>query len=956
VLPRLVQRTGRRQGLGPRLRASAAGALAVCALLLAAGPAAADLPTWLPRYTLDIHLDVDQHYVLVHERVTWINRHARPATELVFNVHSHFKLPDKDIGMTAKMVEILRMMPSEALDTDGQAGEVRRVIMVAPPAQGANAPRSDAQPVELPFGYRPDTDTALLIPLPQPVQQGESITVDIEFILHLPQKQGRWGQWEGVTFLSNWLPVLAFHDDKGWEPTPFIPWHQPFYNEAGVYQARIVLPADQRVACTGSVLADTELGNGLRQLDVYCPAARDFALLCSTRFQEFVGQAGNVRVRCLAFPEHSHYANVMVKAVCEAIPVYNRWFGQYPYPEFTIVESFFGWNGNECSQLVMIDARIFTMPHVAESFVVYLVSHECCHQWWYNVVGTHGYCETWMDEGLATYFSHRLISARYGRNNNIVDYPGLLRWLPNVRRDDYRYFGLYGTIGRGECGPTIQPIPGFSHIINLFSMTYDKGSKIVGMIEDRLGEAAFFDFMRRVYARYQFRILRVADFQRELEEYTGRSWDDFFKNWLYGAGLTDWRIDKVKVHVHGGWKARAAEYGRRLGSKVHACTRLQTPCKVVVDLSQCGEITEQTVLGFCLDGGDGYQVRVPIVPQVPVLELDDVPARVEVLADHRVRVEIELPCRPTQIAVDPDQILVDRDPANNYWQPRLGVRFSPVYTFIDETDLTNAYDRWNVIYGPWVYSPTYDNPWFTRSTMFGARAGAYRTQWFEGGVYAAYRTNYRDIVVGVDAVWPHWPNDHMEFGIIAERRLQGFISGEQQANRGVAYSRYIFDFGDSLYLPPFHYVEAFGTVTDNLLPFSRESLPGAQRFRHQALAGLHHHINYLTPYWDAEGGFQIDTSILTGVEVPGIHEGIHGAHMITSQAAWVESMPDGLGWFSDTRWAFRLFGAAGLPTQVQFFSMGGSELFRGFDLGQRQGSFVWVGSVEWRVPLATRLN
>ena len=34
----------------------------------------------------------------------------------------------------------------------------------------------------------------------------------------------------------------------------------------------------------------------------------------------------------------------------------------------------------------------------------------------------------------------------------------------------------------------------------------------------------------------------------------------------------------------------------------------------------------------------------------------------------------------------------------------------------------------------------------------------------------------------------------------------------------------------------------------------------------------------------------------------------------------------------------------------------GSELFRGFDLAQRQGSTAFVGSAEWRVPLAQRLN
>ena len=32
-------------------------------------------------------------------------------------------------------------------------------------------------------------------------------------------------------------------------------------------------------------------------------------------------------------------------------------FGAYPYPHFTIAESYFGWNGNECAGLVMIDER-----------------------------------------------------------------------------------------------------------------------------------------------------------------------------------------------------------------------------------------------------------------------------------------------------------------------------------------------------------------------------------------------------------------------------------------------------------------------------------------------------------------------------------------------------------------------------------------------------------------------
>ncbi len=182
------------------------------------------------------------------------------------------------------------------------------------------------------------------------------------------------------------------------------------------------------------------------------------------------------------------------------------------------------------------------MPHLAEGYVDYLVSHEVCHQWWYNTIGTNGYSETFMDEALATYFSHRLQDSKHGKNNALIKYPSGLEWMPSINRENYRYYGLYGTIGRGEMGPTIQEMPKFGHVVNLFSMAYDKGSKIIGMIEDRLGEAAFIDFMRTIYAKYYFKVIRVADFQEELEAYTGRSWAAFFHDWMYGSGLCDWSV------------------------------------------------------------------------------------------------------------------------------------------------------------------------------------------------------------------------------------------------------------------------------------------------------------------------------------------------------------------------------------------------------------------------------
>lgn len=926
----------------------------ILVLLLNAG-ANGQSPPPLPRYGLKIKLEPVGHRVELNERVTWTNPGPLVTDQLVFNVHSHFKLPDKDVGMTAKMFEILRMMPGETLDLKGRAGNVQQVRLVQPagdPRKPSGSPlvlEKDKKPEEqiLPFSYQEENDSALVIPLPFPVHPGESVTIDLDFVLELPQLQGRWGQWQGVTTLNQWMPLLAYYDARGWHPTPFIPWHQPFYNEAGHFQVRLNVPTSQKIAATSRILEEREISAGRKEVVFADCCARDYSILASDRYQEYVGECGSIRVRCLAFAEHEYYARFIVQSASEALAVFAEWFGPYPYPQFTIAESFFGWHTNECGGLLMIDERIFQMPRVAGSFVDFLVASGTCHQWWYNIVGTNGHAETWMDEGVSTYFAYRLMQRKHGKNNYLLQYPKYLKWMPNVQREDFRHLYLYGTLARGEAAPTIQELHQYGHLANVYSMCYERGGKIVGILEDRLGEEQFLAFMRSVVTHHHFRMLRVADFQKELENFTHQDWQDFFNNWIYGKGMADWSIQDVTLQEQPVPSGSSGEDLNRSGSVLY---------KTTVIVQQKADFNEPTTVGFRFDANENYQLRIPVIPAQDSLDIKEIPARVTRLADNRFQIDVVLSQKPTQIAVDPDQILVDPNPANNFWKSTLKVHFTPLYTFLDETDLTNAYDRWNLIAGPWIYAPTYDNPFFTRSSRFGGRAGLYRTSCFDGGVYSAYRTDYRDIVVGADLVLDRLPLDHTELGMVFERRLVGTLKGETDANIGVLYGRYIIDYGDSLYLPPFHYVEGFTTIQDDLLPQARETVPGAERYQHQGLAGLHYHLNYLTPYWDAEGGIATDISYAQGVEIPGEGRSTTGSQQVTGQVSYVQSLPDGLGWFSDTRFAFRAYGAMGLPSRIQYYALGGSEIFRGFDLAQRQGNALWVGSVEWRVPILRHLN
>jgi hypothetical protein len=955
--------------------------LAVSLVWAAHAEPPATVPTWLPRYDVDIDLDVAKHVAHVRLVATWTNPHPVPTSKLVFNAHSHYVIPEKEIGFMCKTLEILRQAPSEGLSALEAALEVHHVSLLPGPA----AAGQEAVPLEP--RYEGDTKTTLVVDLPRPVRGGESVSVLLELTMHLPNKQGRWGHWCGVTYLSNWLPVFAVYgypppppprlacgppplpppQPKGpdWMPTPFIPWHQPFFNEAAWHHVRLSVAREQKVACTGTIRSCSELPGGRKVLEIEAPPVRDFALLCCDRYCEQrldVAVAPGrppVRVHVFALPEHEFYAHEMLSIIQDALTAYSRWFGPYPYEDFTVAESFFAWNGNECATLVMIDARVFGMPHLARAYVQALLSHEICHQWWYNLVGTNGHCETWMDEGLATYFSNRLLDELCGRNNKFLKYPKYLEWLPNIHRDDYRSYGMYGTFGRGENGAIVQEMSGFGHVANLFSMAYDKGSRVLGIIEDRIGDQAFLTFMRRIFSRYQYRILRVADFQKELESYTGFSWDEFFAQWLYGPGTCDWAVAKVELQPPACCRLKRWLYGQ---------APVQTRAKIW--LEQRGLICEQTWLGIALPGHEGYPIRIFIDPHAPEHDLDDLPAHVKICDERHVLVEVELPCEPEQITVDPDQVLVDLDPSNNFWRPPVSFRLTPVYSFLDETDLTCAFDRWNIIAGPWVYGSAYNDAWYTRSTMFGARVGAYRTQEFEGGAYAAYRTDIRDVVVGVDALCLHWPESSFQVGFNAERRLVEVERGDPHASRGVIFGRWVQTYGSSLYLPPFQFLDGFAAVQDNFLPFDKNPSPLGARPDRMSTAGVRYYLNYLTPYWDPEGGIWLDASAQGGgaelshvtvgmAEVWGQFSAVHSLPDLS------EGLPDNsllrstvgplLHWLGETRIAGRIYGATSTPGRGEFFAMGGSTLFRGFDLSTRQGSTVWVGSVEWRVPVAKGL-
>ena len=95
-----------------------------------------------------------------------------------------------------------------------------------------------------------------------------------------------------------------------------------------------------------------------------------------------------------------------------ALRAYNRRFGCYPYPTYSVVACDFYIGGMEYPNLVMIDQSLYHQER-AET-LEFVVAHETAHQWWYQMVGNDEVAEPWLDESLTNYLPPALLPDTQG--------------------------------------------------------------------------------------------------------------------------------------------------------------------------------------------------------------------------------------------------------------------------------------------------------------------------------------------------------------------------------------------------------------------------------------------------------------------------------------------------------------------------------------------------------------
>ncbi len=312
----------------------------------------------------------------------------------------------------------------------------------------------------------------------------------------------------------------------------------------------------------------------------------------------------------------------------EMIAFYAKRFGHlFPWPRYdqVVVEEFiFGGMENAgattLTDLTLVDERV--QPEWDPEL---LIAHELAHQWFGDLVTCRDWSQAWLNEGWATYSESLWIEQRDG--------PHMAAW--------YTWNTARGYLEEAD-GRYARPIVTylFREPIDLFDRhLYHKAGCVLHTLRHELGDTCFWPGVHRYLARHGHEAVVTRDFQRALEEATGRTLDGFFQQWIHSPGHPEltvklsWAKDQLSVAVS------QTQTGEGVPSAFHFTLRLgildaETGEERVVDLAV--KEREQT---FVLASASPRAVRVdpgfrvlarlkleaPLEWRVALLEADECP-------------------------------------------------------------------------------------------------------------------------------------------------------------------------------------------------------------------------------------------------------------------------------------------------------------------------------------------
>jgi Peptidase family M1 domain len=528
--------------------------------------------TRVANYSIDARLDTASHSIDAHEILNWHNTSGQPVSDLQFHLYAN---AFKSSGTTF-------MLEGKRSVSAGASGRIDLLNIVdLRTGEDLTGRIRYIQPDD---GNLHDS-TVISLQLSRPVAPRDSIGISIDFHERLPEAISRsgWAPGRQFYFVAQWFPKIGVFQNGTWNCHQFHAFTE-FFADFGTYRVGITVPSGFKVGASGEMTGEPSDSAGNVTYNFVANEVHDFAWTASPDFlalNRTFKCAGlpETKVVLLLQPEHSGQADRYFAAVDTAIKYFGLWYGPYPYPVITVVDpprtAHVG--GMEYPTLITAGTDDYTLKDFLSPEAVTI--HEFGHQYWYGMVANNEFEEAWLDEGMNSYSTGKVLEEAYGPNTSEYKIAGVypVYLYPLAAVFDVPVAAIFGKVSIRE---PYNRLPnylrnGMSDPISQYgfrtldrgsyrAIAYDKPELVLRTLEGFLGPEVMGRVMKTYFEEFKFRHPTAADFENVCEQVSGEKLGWFFSQFIDGTGTVDFAVKSIDYFKETDLGSGASTYVTRI--------------------------------------------------------------------------------------------------------------------------------------------------------------------------------------------------------------------------------------------------------------------------------------------------------------------------------------------------------------------------------------------------------
>ncbi len=383
------------------------------------------------------------------------------------------------------------------------------------------------------------SEDKLRIALPKPAKSGEKFTIEIKY--EAKPTKGLYFILPDKDYPNRSLQIWTQGESE--DTRYYLPTYD-YPNDRLTTETILTVPAGWLTVSNGKLISVTDAGSGLKTWTwrESQPSSTYLFTVVAGEFVEAKDAWRDVPVTYYAPKDRGDRLTINYSRTPAMINLFSQTLGvDYPWEKYAqaMVDDFVA-GGMENSSATTNTVDSLRHPKLVPEYPQDedpLISHELAHQWFGDLVTCKDWGNIWLNEGFATYMESVWTESHFGKD--AADYD---RW--EASRDWFSRRELYGK-------PIVRH--DFDDSSEFDGNAYAKGGWVLYMLRHQLGDSAFYAGLKYYLEVNRGKNVVTADLTKALEEATHNNVDQFFSQWIYGAGApkleVSYTYDEAKKQV-----------------------------------------------------------------------------------------------------------------------------------------------------------------------------------------------------------------------------------------------------------------------------------------------------------------------------------------------------------------------------------------------------------------------